>query len=146
MTKIHFASSVLRYRQEMAETVRQVIRENFIGGVKTFTSRDPLLSGPEFLPPPRIEAIELSFYQGQVDDQVMLWISSDLGLADVGVVILDHEGNVIERGEADPFPESDECWSYVCRVPVPAGTSVTVHAAAIDCLGGVGSLWAQATI
>jgi hypothetical protein len=130
----------------MAETVRQLIRENFIAGVKTFTSPDPLLSGPDLLPPPRIEVIELNFYQGQVDDEIMLWVSSDFGLADVGVVILDERGNVIERGEANPFPESDECWSSVAEVPLPSGTFVTVQAAAIDCLGGVGTLKTAGTI
>ena len=146
MTKVYFASSVLDYRQDMAETVRQVIQEKFIAGVKTFTSRDPLLSGPDLLPPPRIEVIELNFYQGQVDDEIMLWISSDFGLARVGVVIMDEQGNVIERGEAEPFSESAEYWSYVAEVPVPSGTFVIVQAAAIDCLGGVGVLRTVGTI
>ena len=146
MTKVYFASSVLDYRRDMAETVRQLIRENFIAGVKRFMGDDPRISQPDLLPPPRVEAIELSFYQGRVDDEVMLWVSSDLGLAHVGVVIMDEQGNVIERGEALPFPESDECWSYAACVALPAGTTVTVHAAAVDCLGAVGRLRAHATI
>lgn len=146
MTKIYFANSILDYRQDMAETVRQLIRENYIGGVKPFIGDDPRLSQPDLLAPPRVEAIELHFYQGQVDDQVMLWVTSDFGLACVSVAILDEQGNVIERGEADPFPDSDEYWSYVAQVAVPAGTSVIVQAAAIDCLGAAGSLRTQTII
>jgi hypothetical protein len=145
MTKIYFANSILDYRQDMAETVRQLIQENFISGVKPFIGDDPRISQPDLLPPPRVEAIEFSFYQGRVDDEVMLWVSSDLGLAHVGVVIMDERGNMIECGEAHPFPDSDECWSYTARVTLPPGTPVVVHAAAVDCLGAVGRLRAQAT-
>jgi hypothetical protein len=143
MTKIYFANSILDYRQDMAEAVRQLIRENYIGGVKPFIGDDPRLSQPDLLPPPRIEAIELHFYQGRVDDQVMLCVTSDFGLASVSVVIMDGQGNLIERGEADPISASAECWSYVARVDVPAGTSVTVQAAAVDRLGGAGTLRTQ---
>jgi hypothetical protein len=146
MTKVFFPRSMGDYRREMAESVRQVIKENFIAGVKTYVGEEPPLAAPDLLPPPKIETIFLDIYHGQVDEEIMMAISDDFGIASVQIILRDEKGNVIEGGQADPFCESPDCWSDVTTVPVPSGTHVIVRAAATDCLGGVGVCSAGKTI
>jgi len=114
--------------------------------VNLHTGAEPPLAQADLLPPPRIEAIALDFYQGKVGDEVMLAISDDFGLVSVYVVIQDERGNLIESGNADAFEAGSACWSYIATVPVESGTRVIVHAAATDCLGGVGALRTGTTI
>jgi len=146
MTKVFFAEHILAYRREMAETVRQVIRENYVAGVKTYIGAEPFLAQADLLPPPEIETIFLDCYEGHPDDQVMMAIADDFGIISVYVAIKDDIGNVIESGGADAFGAGSQCWSYTATVPVPAGTHVIVLAAATDCLGGVGALRASKTV
>jgi hypothetical protein len=44
---------------------------------------------------------------------------------------------LIESGEMNPFPNDPTLWDFLPEVPVPAGTEVIVHVAAVDCMGGI---------
>lgn len=146
MTKVILSESVLKYRREMAEALSQTIKESFIEGVKTFRGEEPPLAHPDLLPPPQIEVIELSCYQGKPGDLIFLATSDDFGLWNLHVVIRDEAGNVLESGDAAPFEDSPDCWDYMATVPVPAGTRVTVSAAATDQFWNVGAACVAATI
>jgi hypothetical protein len=146
MTKVRLSESVLNYRREMAEAVSQTIKASFIHGVKNFISPQPSWVDKHFLPPPKIEVIELTCYTGKIDDPIFLATSADFGISNIQVVIWDDKGNVIESGDAAPFEDDPDCWDYLARVPVPSGTRVTVYAAATDPLWGVGAASQDRTI
>jgi len=138
MTKVFLSASVLKYRKEMAEAVSQTIKESFIQGVKTYRGEESPLAHPDLLPPPKIEIIELSCYQGKPGDLILLATSEDFGIWNVHIVIRDEAGNVVESGDAAPFEDAPDCWDYMTTTSVPAGTHVTVSAAATDQLLNVG--------
>ena len=72
MTKVLCDESVFDYQREMAETVREVIRSQYIAGVKVWNSGEPPLAHTDLLPPPMIEAIGLMVYEGKVDDLIFV--------------------------------------------------------------------------
>jgi hypothetical protein len=140
MTKVILSPSLRDYRREIAEIVRQTVKENYIAGVKTFYSRERFPAQVDLLPPPKIEMIEVTTYKGQVDDLILFATSDDFGMANLHVVIQDDQGNLIESGDAAQFDDSPDCWDYMATASVPSGTSVIISAVATDCLWGVGSL------
>jgi len=147
MTKVILSQSVLNYRKEMAEAVSDTIKAGFINGVKNFITEERFLpTSPELLPPPRIEVIELTSYQGNIGDLIFLATSTDFGIWNLHVVIRDDKGNVIESGNASPFEDAPDCWDYIATVDVPSGTSLTVYATATDVFWGVGALRTTGTI
>jgi|KBSSwiStaDraftv2_1062776.scaffolds.fasta_scaffold34043_3 hypothetical protein len=147
MTKVILSQAVLNYRREMAEAVSDTIKASFIDGVKPFVTEERFLTtSPELLPPPKIEVIELTNYQGNIGDLIFLATSADFGIWNLHVVIRDDKGNVIESGDASPFEDAPDCWDYVATVAVPSGTSVTVYATATDRFWGVGALRTTGTI
>ena len=147
MTKVILSQAVLNYRREMAEAVSDTIKASFIDGVKPFVTEERFLTtSPELLPPPKIEVIELTNYQGNIGDLIFLATSADFGIWNLHVVIRDNKGNVIESGDASPFEDAPDCWDYVVRVALPSGTSVTVYATATDRFWGVGALRTTGTI
>ena len=136
MTKVILTESVLSYRREMAEAVSDTIKANFIDGVKTFVTEERFLTtSPELLPPPKIEVIDLTSYQGKIGDPIFIHL-----------VIRDDKGNVIESGNAAPFDDAPDCWDYIATADVPSGTSVIVYATATDALWGMGALRTTGTI
>ena len=139
MTKVILSESLLDYRREMAEIVRQTVKENYIAGVKTFHSGERFPAQVDLLPPPKIEMIELTSYKGQVGDLILLATSDDFGMMNLHVVIQDDQGNLIESGDAAQFEDCSDCWDYMATASLPSGTSVIVSAVATDCLWGVGS-------
>jgi hypothetical protein len=140
MTKIILSEALRDYRREMAEIVRQTVKEKYIAGVKTFYSRGLFMTQTDLLPPPKIEMIEVSTYKGQVDDLILLATSDDFGMTNLRVVIQDDQGNLIESGDAAQFDDCSDCWDYMTTVSVPSGTPVIISVVATDCLWGVGSL------
>jgi len=131
----------------MAEAVSDTIKASFIEGVKTFVTEERFLTTtPELLPPPKIEVIELTSYQGNIGDLIFLATSTDFGIWNLHVVIRDDKGNIIESGDAFPFGDAPDCWDYVATATVPSGTSVIVYATATDGFWGVGALRTTGTI
>jgi hypothetical protein len=147
MTKVFLKESVLKYRREMAERVRETIKEKYIAGVRVWSNEEPPLAQVDLLCPPKIEMIDLMIYEGKVHDLILLVTSDDFGIWNLHVTIMDDKGNVIESGNA--FQESDDglgIWDYFTKVSVLSGTPVIAHATATDRLGGVGTLSADTTI
>ena len=146
MTKVYLTQSILDYRREMRQAVSRTIKARFIEGLKTFPSAEPAWVDQEFLPPPRIETIEPTCYNGKIEDPIFLITSADLGVANLYVVIRDDQGNVIESGNATPFEDCPDYWDYLATVSVPSGTRVTIYAAATDTYWGVGAACQVVTI
>jgi hypothetical protein len=146
MTKVYVTQSILDYQREMANLVRQTIRERFIAGVKAARRGEPLFFQVDLLPPPLIEKFDLELYEGNDHGLIQIYTSDDFGITNVHVVLTDAQGNLIEAGDAEESSEGSGYWGYITTVSVPAGTSVTVYAAAIDELWGLGALSTSLTI
>jgi hypothetical protein len=146
MTKVFLNRFILSYRQEMVEAVCDIIKGKFIVGVKYWGSPAPPLAQADLLTPPTIEILELRYYQGRIDDSILIATSDDFGIVSLHVTVKDAAGKLIESGDATPWLDAPDCWSYAATADVPRGTSVVVCVAAIDSLGGVGACSACTTI
>ena len=146
MTKVLMNIDLLGYQMAMKDALRQVIQENFIGGIRQAERVEPPLACENLLPPPYIMYLSLEAYEGQGDDFIGVVAYHDFGIHAMHITILDEQGNLIETGEASPFPNDPELWEYLPTIRVPAGTAVTVHVTAIDCMGGVGRRWKSKTL
>lgn len=141
MTKVLMNSDLLAYRQRMKETLRQVVQQNSIAGIRQSEWAEPVLAQKDLLPPPCILAISLEGYKGEGDDLIGIWVDHDFGIASLHITIRDLHGNTIEKGEAYPFSESTELWWFFPVVFVSAGTIVTVEVTALDGMGNVARWW-----
>jgi len=114
---------------------------------KVFISvAEPPLAQPDLLHPPKIERLDLEFYDGRVKDLISIYTSDDFGIVNLYLIFRDEQGNLIERGNATEWPDEPNRWGYLTRAAVPSGRSVNVHAAAMDSLGAVGALSQSKTI
>jgi hypothetical protein len=146
MTKVLMNTDLLAYRQRMKETLRQVVQQNSIAGIRQAEWAEPVLAQKDLLPPPCILAISLEGYKGEGDDLIGIWVDHDFGIASLHVTIRDLLGNTIEKGDAYPFSESAELWWFFPVVCVPCGTVVTVEVTAMDCMGNVARWWKSKTL
>src|SRR5436190_24011677 len=120
MTKVILSASLRDYRREMAEIVRQTVKENYIAGVKTFSSRGLFMAQTDLLPAPKIEMIEVTTYKGQIDDLILFATSDDFGITNLRIVITGDQGKLIESGDAVQFDDSSDCWDYMATALVPS--------------------------
>jgi hypothetical protein len=137
MTKVLITEYFLAYQRGMDEFVRQIVKEKYIAGVKSGGHAEPSWIPADLLPSPKVESLDLDFYEGRVDDIISIYTSDDFGIINLYLILKDENGNLIESGNAIDWPEEPNRWAYITRVTVPAGTSVTVHAAVIDGFGGM---------
>ena len=143
MTRVLMNMDLLAYQQGMKDALRQVVQYNFVDGVAQPERVDleACLLLEEVLPPPEIELISLDAYDGQdpEKDFIAAQVYTDFGIASMHITIRDLQGNVIESGEMDLFPNSPQFWDYLPTVRVPLGTNVIVEVTAVDCMGGIGT-------
>ena len=140
---------LLDYQQEMKETLRQAVQYNYVQGVRRPERADPLqprLHLEEVLPPPEIQLIALYDYDGQGDDFIGIIAYHEFGIHSMRITIHDDQGNLIEAGDAYPYDDNPNLWSFFPEVRVPLGTPVTVHVTAMDCIGGIGRGWERKTL
>ena len=146
MTKVRISEYFLIYQTDMAELVRESVREKYIGGVKSHYHDEPPWIPPDLLPPPQIEKLEQFFYEGHANDVFSIYTSDDFGLISLVLTFQDEHGNLIESGDAFEWPDEPNHWAYLTSVAVPEGTVVTVTAVAIDGFGGMSSRSLQVTV
>ncbi|HSL28176.1 MAG TPA: hypothetical protein VK900_03160 [Anaerolineales bacterium] len=151
MTKVTLHPALVQYRQDMAEMVHQIRRENRLAGVapaparRDVVSSDPCLAG--LLKPPRIERLDLCILDrgARLDGYIHVNTSDEFGVMEVHVSLTDERGKHIESGYAMRNEYWPGHWGYMPRAHVPSGSSITVHAVARDHLGGVGMRSASTT-
>jgi hypothetical protein len=132
MTKVLFDGFILNYQRQMAEIFGEITKGKFIGGESSLAQAD-------LLSPPKVEKLDLFFYEGRADNLIWIHTSDDFGIVNLYLIFKHEQGNLIERGEAIPWPDEPNRWAYVTTASVPAGTAVTVYAAATDGFGGMGA-------
>ena len=92
----------------------------------------------DFFHGPVVDEINLSDYTGQIGGLIHIRAHDDFQLKDVGVVIRDTSGTVLEQGAADDGAQ-DGSWTYTATTNVPAGQTVAIEVTAIDLPGNKGT-------
>jgi hypothetical protein len=87
----------------------------------------------DFLHPPEIREIDLADYHGKPGDVIRVHAVDDVKVAQVGILIVDHENCLLEMGMAEN-PDGGEIWRYVATVDAP-GHHVRVIVDAADLPG-----------
>ena len=149
--KIHFAASLLDYQRTMAELVHELRSEKTDSHAKPPLPRDPWqtiyvrkdlsalsMFHAGLLPPPQIELLDVSTYEGQAGDIIQIHTCDEFGVEGVHVSIRDEEGKLIEHDYVMENPDYAGHWVYFATVSIPSGTRITISVKALDGLGGVG--------
>jgi len=91
----------------------------------------------DFLNVPSIRDVDLSAYNGQVNEVIKIKASDDFGLVSVRVTITDAQtGNPIESGDAFEIAPGAGLWLYNSTAAVSAGTTMNINVIATDRPGG----------
>ena len=100
----------------------------------------------DFLSEPEFKPLNLSKYQGQVGDPILIRAIDDLGLADVDVKIVSQEGTPIESGKAVETGVHSGKWTYTATQPVARGTDVFIEVKGVDHAGNQAQLTENPTV
>ena len=139
MTKVWINEYFLAYQKGMVEFVRQIVKEKYIAGVRPDSREEPPWVLSDLLPPPKVESIDLDFYEGGLNDFISIYTSDDFGIVNLFLTMTDESGNLIESGNAVEWPEQPNRWAFFTQVHVHPVISVTVQAFAIDGFGAMSS-------
>jgi hypothetical protein len=91
----------------------------------------------DFMHTPSITNIDLSAYNGQVNDLIKIKATDDFELVKVQVTISDAQDNsVLDNGEAVETAPASGLWLYTATASIPAGTTLTIKVVATDHPGG----------
>jgi hypothetical protein len=137
MTKVLMNLDLLDYRKSMKKTLRQVMQHNHIAGIRQSDKWEIPLPQKNLLPPPYILGIVFACYEGQDGDFIMVHVLHDFGIHAMHITIWDDQGNLIERGEVEPFEEDPELWEYYPENPIPLGTKVIAQVTVMDCMSSI---------
>ncbi|MGZ9235567.1 MAG: hypothetical protein ACXW4E_08585 [Anaerolineales bacterium] len=147
MTKVRLSTSILEFRQGMAELVNEVCEENAIPEEERETDPDFIiprtevaeLGIPGLLRPPKVEMIwpDLYLRNGHLDGITQIHTSEYFGVMDVYVTLEDDQGNHIEGDFAMENEYVKNHWGYIASAAVSPGTTIIMRVIALDCLGGV---------
>ena len=86
------------------------------------------LTVADYFNAPTIDMLDLSAYNGQVNDIIKISASDDFGVQTVHVSIADENGALIESGYAMETAEGAGLWVYVSIASVESNVTVTVVA------------------
>lgn len=86
----------------------------------------------DFLKMPSLKALDLSKYQGQVGDTILIRAVDDIGLASMEVKIFAQEGALIEQGSAVETGAGSGYWVYTATAPVALGSGIFIDVVGVD--------------
>lgn len=96
----------------------------------------------DFLNAPTVSSIDTSAYVGATGDPIVIQAQDDVEVTGVTVTLTDDGGTVLETG---PAAADEWRWRYDAQTDVPARTTVTVTAVAMDRPGNTGELSVDVT-
>ena len=86
----------------------------------------------DYLYPPIVDQIDLSWYDGQPDSWIAIRATDDFEVVRVDVVISTTTGDPVENGAAMCSDADPNWWFYAARTMLPAGTHARVEVTARD--------------
>jgi hypothetical protein len=121
-----FQRAVLYGKASLADPAR---RQEYAAAAQRKNRQPFNVAVADFLHAPEIDVIDVSGYHGQPGDVIRIEATDDFMVKEVRVVISDHEGHVIEEGDAQPGALGFE-WIYtaIADNPNPAGDRIEVYA------------------
>lgn len=100
----------------------------------------------DFFNAPSVDEVDLTGYNGQVGNPIVVLAHDDFEVCAVHVALSDAEGNSIESGEAIEEPVKSGRWVYTATTAVAAGTQVRILITAKDRPGSMGSSETEKTL
>jgi hypothetical protein len=86
----------------------------------------------DYLNAPTIEELDVSKYQGNVGDRILIMTYDDVGVVKVNVTLTNRDGMTIETGRAVEQGVGSGNWEYTATVSVPPGSGICIEAEAYD--------------
>ena len=81
---------------------------------------------------PKVNEIKTTDYEGAVGDVITIDATDDFKVTRVRVIILESDGNKLERGEAIQDPKNTHIWKYTATVANPSVEGSTISVTAFD--------------
>lgn len=86
----------------------------------------------DYLNAPTIQELDLSQYQGNPGDTILINTTDDVGVVTVNVSLVYADGTPIEEGQAVESGVGTGYWIYTATAPVAMGTDIFVGIEAFD--------------
>lgn len=90
----------------------------------------------DFLHPPEIQKIDVSSYQGKIDEKITITAVDDVKVKTVGVMIVNDDGTLVEKGTAVVADQNSNQWLYTTKCAA-ASASVKIVVDVADLAGQV---------
>ena len=90
----------------------------------------------DFLHPPEIQKIDVSGYHGAIDETIHIVATDDVKVKTVGVMIVNDDGTLVEKGTAVPGSANTNEWLYTTKCAA-ASSSVKIVVDVADLAGQV---------
>lgn len=100
----------------------------------------------DFFNAPSVDEVDLTSYNGQVGDLIVVLVHDDFAVCAVHMALNDAVGNSIESGEAVEEPAKSGRWVYTATTAVAAGTQMRILITAKDHPGSTGSSETEKTL
>ena len=90
----------------------------------------------DFLHPPEIQSIDVSSYQGKAGETIVITAVDDVKVKTVGVMIVNDDGTLVEKGTAVAVDANSNQWTYTTNNSA-SSSSVKIVVDAADLAGHV---------
>jgi len=90
----------------------------------------------DFLHPPEIQNIDVSSYRGKAGETIVITAVDDAKVKTVGVMIVNNDGTLVEKGTAVPIDSNSNQWTYTTNNSA-SSSSVKIVVDAADLAGHV---------
>ena len=93
----------------------------------------------DFLHPPEIQKLDLSQYHGKADDKITITAVDNIKVKTVGVMIVNDDGTLVEKGAAVVADQNSNQWLYTTTCAA-GSASVKIVVDVVDLAGQVAEL------
>ncbi len=106
-------------------------RAMYEAGITPQKSSAHMVAMTDYLTPPKVHEIDAENYLGSIGDTIMVRATDDFMVTGVKIAILNSEGTVLEKGEAEPDALLNY-WKYTAKVANPELTGTRIQVTAFD--------------
>lgn len=136
MSNVVYSENQLAHRQRFKQAAAfgkavmadANVRELYEAAAKSKNMPVFALTVADYFNAPTVDVLDLSGYNGQIDDIIKVSASDDFGVQKVHVSITDENGALIESGYAMETAEGAGLWVYVVTASVEVNVNVKVVA------------------
>jgi hypothetical protein len=130
--RVVFARAIAKARDMLSNEDMRLMYER-VAAAKQTTAFAAAMG--DYFHPPEVPDMEMDGFTGAIGSMIKIRATDDVQVKSVYVIVRKTDGTVLEQGAA---VASGSYWYYTCTTAIPAGTFLTIEAAAKDWMGNEG--------